>query len=113
MQTLQLFSLEPQKWHTSWQKNVLKVWDFIYRQEKWEYNSPLISLSGTIFIYFFLPRKGMLFGSWIGKAQLKDIVDKRENEIITGIKAQKWSDKDKWMDLFTAEVFGDYITTAN
>lgn len=55
----------------------------------------------------------MLFGSWIGKAQLKDIVDKRENEIITGIKAQKWSDKDKWMDLFTAEVFGDYITTAN
>lgn len=31
-------------------KNVFKIWDSLYCQGKWKYNSPLISLTGTIFL---------------------------------------------------------------
>ena len=30
-------------------RNVLKIWDTIYRHEKWKYNSPLMPLAGTGF----------------------------------------------------------------
>lgn len=54
--------------------NVFRVWDALYKQKKWEYNSPLIALTETKII---LPRNRTQFGGWIKKnAQLKDIIKK-------------------------------------
>lgn len=52
-------------------RNVLKISDTIYRKAKWEYNSPLIALEGTI---FFLP--GNERNNWIKNAHLKDIMER-------------------------------------
>lgn len=55
-------------------RNALKIWDWIHKQNKWEYNSPLISLKEN---YYFTPGKRSIGGNWIKKenAQLRDITN--------------------------------------
>ena len=52
-------------------KNVFKVWDILYRQEKWEYNSPLIPLAGT---NFFPPGNKTRMGRHLGTKKLGEVV---------------------------------------
>ena len=52
-------------------KNVFKIWDTLYRREKWEYNSPLIPLAGT---HFFPPVNKTRMGKYLGTKRLGEVV---------------------------------------
>lgn len=79
--------------HKFTKKFVFKVWDALYRKEKWVYNSPLISLTGT---NFFIPEKEIFFRAEIRNQQIKDICTKgkikpaQELEVLYGWKLSEW-----------------------
>ena len=74
-------------------KNVFKVWDLIHKQNKWIYNSPLMSLTET---NFFIPGKETRLGNKMGAAQIKDITEQGKIKTLLEIKEKNGRDINFW-----------------